>query len=143
VYSGIQPTGDLHIGNYFGAVQQWLRVQHQAAIHTLKQAMRSEDSLERTAATRNPSMAPQDGTEVVVPMFSMADLHALTTTPEPDVLDKSVHNLAAMLLACGINPRISMLFQQSLVRCVPQLHCSVSERASERACKCGCDGGCV
>jgi hypothetical protein len=113
VYSGIQPTGDLHIGNYFGAVQQWLKVQQQAT---------------RAADGRGQPAVLPDSAEPVVPIFSIADLHALTTTPEPGVLDKSVHDLAAMLVACGIDPGISMLSRQSLVRCVPPWRPGASER---------------
>ena len=29
VFSGIQPTGDLHIGNYLGAIQHWVKIQHE------------------------------------------------------------------------------------------------------------------
>lgn len=81
VFSGIQPSGSLHLGNYLGAIQQWVRFQ--------------ED--------RNS-------------FISIVDLHAITVTQNPDQLAARVRDLAAVLLAAGIDPDRTTLFVQSHVR---------------------------
>ncbi|KAK9511655.1 hypothetical protein O3M35_000275 [Rhynocoris fuscipes] len=81
IFSGIQPTGKLHIGNYFGAVMRW------------KQLQDNNDSV----------------------MFCIADLHSITFPKEPKTLKSSIELMTATLLACGIDPSKSILFQQSKV----------------------------
>jgi len=81
VFSGIQPSGNLHLGNYLGAIQQWVRMQ--------------ED--------RNS-------------FISIVDLHAITVTQDPKELATRVRELAAVLLAAGIDPEKTTLFVQSHVR---------------------------
>ncbi len=80
VFSGIQPTGAAHIGNYLGAIRNWV--------------------------------AEQD---VYDNIYCIVDLHALTAPREPDELRAGVRQLAATLLACGIDPQRSALFVQSHV----------------------------
>ena len=80
VVSGIQPTGDLHLGNLLGAILRWVRMQDEA--HCL---------------------------------FFMADLHALTIDVEPAKLRGNVREMAAALIASGIDPDKSILFAQSAV----------------------------
>ena len=83
VFSGVQPTGGLHLGNYLGALKQWVR--------------------------------HQDDRENV---FCIVDLHALTI-PEarkPEQLRQDGRALAAMFVACGIDPARSTVFVQSHVR---------------------------
>ncbi|XP_069668973.1 tryptophan--tRNA ligase, mitochondrial isoform X1 [Periplaneta americana] len=81
VFSGIQPTGSMHLGNYFGAVQRWVELQNA-------------------------------GEDVI---YSIADLHSITLPQDPKQLQAHVLKLAATLLACGIDPDKSILFQQSRV----------------------------
>ncbi|CAH0694388.1 unnamed protein product [Spodoptera exigua] len=81
VVTGLQPTGELHIGNYFGAVRRCVRLQDQG-----------EDL-----------------------MIFIADLHALTTRQEPARLQARVLDLAATLLAAGLQPERCVLFVQSAV----------------------------
>ncbi|MCH9780518.1 MAG: tryptophan--tRNA ligase [Alphaproteobacteria bacterium] len=80
VFSGIQPSGTLHLGNYLGAVAQWVTLQHRTA----------------------------------TPIFCIVDWHALTVWQDPAALRAGVLDLAASLLACGIDPQKSILFPQSL-----------------------------
>ena len=80
VVSGIQPTGDLHLGNLLGAILRWVRMQDEA--HCL---------------------------------FFLADLHALTIDVEPAKLRGNVREMAAALIASGIDPDKSILFAQSAV----------------------------
>ena len=80
VVSGIQPTGDLHLGNLLGAILRWVRMQEEAEC-----------------------------------LFFLADLHALTVYVEPKVLHSNVREMAAALIASGIDPAKSMLFRQSAV----------------------------
>jgi tryptophanyl-tRNA synthetase len=80
VVSGIQPTGDLHLGNLLGAILRWVRMQDEAEC-----------------------------------LFFLADLHALTVDVPPGELRSNVREMAAALIASGIDPAKSILFAQSAV----------------------------
>ncbi len=80
VFSGIQPTGDLHIGNYLGAIQHWVKIQH-----------------ERDC------------------IFCVVDLHAITVPQEPKALKAKIREVAGLLIASGIDPKIANVFVQSHV----------------------------
>src|SRR3569623_1996345 len=84
VVSGIQPTGNLHLGNYLGAIKQWVAMQD---------SMGSDD----------------------VCLFFLADLHALSLPVVPSELANATVEMAATLLACGIDPARSILFNQARV----------------------------
>ncbi|CAL8071313.1 unnamed protein product [Orchesella dallaii] len=92
VFSGIQPTGEIHLGNYFGAIRQWVRFQDE------KKAGKYEQCI-----------------------YSVVDLHAITIPQDRDVLEKNIFQAVATLLACGIDPNESILFLQSHVPLHPQL----------------------
>jgi len=81
VFSGIQPTGELHIGNYFGAIRNWVQLQQE---HDC--------------------------------VYSIVDLHAITSDYDPQSLRDISVDLAMNLMACGIDPERSLLFIQSDVR---------------------------
>ena len=85
VVSGIQPTGNLHLGNYLGAIKQWVAMQDQVAA---------------------------GGGEC---LFFLADLHALTQPVVPAQLAANTIEMAAALIACGIDPTKSILFNQARV----------------------------
>ncbi len=78
VFSGIQPSGNLHIGNYIGAVKQWVKGQ-------------------------------DDGLNI----FCIVDLHAITVPQDPKELKEKTLEVAALILAAGIDPEKSILFVQS------------------------------
>ncbi len=78
VFSGIQPSGNLHIGNYIGAVKQWVKSQ-------------------------------EDGLNI----FCIVDMHAITVPQDPKTLHEKTLEIAAILLAAGIDPTKSILFVQS------------------------------
>ncbi len=80
VVSGIQPTGDLHLGNLLGAILRWVRMQDEAEC-----------------------------------VFFLADLHALTIDVDPAQLRASVREMAAALIASGIDPEKSVVFAHSAV----------------------------
>jgi tryptophanyl-tRNA synthetase len=80
VLSGIQPTGNLHLGNLLGAILRWVRMQDEAEC-----------------------------------LFFLADLHALTVDIDPAELRANVREMAAALIASGIDPAKSVLFRQSSV----------------------------
>jgi len=80
IVSGIQPTGDLHLGNLLGAILHWVRMQDEAEC-----------------------------------LFFMADLHALTVDVDPAQLRGNVREMAAALIASGIDPAKSTLFAHSAV----------------------------
>lgn len=78
--SGIQPSGDLHIGNYLGAIKLWVELQKSYKV-----------------------------------FISIVDHHAITIPQDPKKLRRSTLDLAILLIACGINPKKSVLFLQSQV----------------------------
>ena len=80
IFSGVQPTGNLHLGNYLGAIKNWI--------------------------------ALQDDFECI---YCVVDLHAITVPQDPAVLRRSIREVAACLMASGINPEKSILFNQSRV----------------------------
>ncbi|MBB5710493.1 tryptophan--tRNA ligase [Sphingomonas xinjiangensis] len=84
VISGIQTTGNLHLGNYLGAIKQWVAMQ---------------------------DAAEKDGGDC---LFFLADLHALTGNITPADLANATIEMAATLLAAGIDDR-SILFNQARV----------------------------
>lgn len=81
VLSGVQPTGNLHIGNYLGALRNWVKIQY------------DYESI-----------------------FCIVDLHAITVYQKPDELRNNIRSLAALFLACGIDPKHSAVVVQSTVK---------------------------
>jgi tryptophanyl-tRNA synthetase len=77
IVSGIQPTGNLHLGNYLGAIRNWVRMQDQGEC-----------------------------------LFFLADLHAISLYQEPSELARAIREMAAALIACGVDPARSTLFRQ-------------------------------
>jgi len=75
--SGIQPTGNLHLGNYLGAIRRWVQMQYEGEC-----------------------------------LFFLADLHAITVHNEPAQLAANIREMAAALVACGIDPDKAVLFRQ-------------------------------
>jgi len=80
VVSGIQPTGNLHLGNYLGAIKNWVKMQEEAEC-----------------------------------FFFLADLHAITVPNDPAILSANTREMAAALIASGIDPEKSTLFNQARV----------------------------
>ena len=85
IVSGIQPTGNLHLGNYLGAIRNWVRMQ---------------DEMEK------------EGSEC---LFFLADLHAISMPHVPAELHSATLEMVAALVACGIDPDRSILFNQAQV----------------------------
>jgi tryptophanyl-tRNA synthetase len=85
IFSGIQPTGDPHFGNYSGGFRQYAVTQEEAA-HAGDQAV-----------------------------FCIVDLHAITITYDPAELRRGTLDIAAMLFATGLDPDRSIVFVQSHV----------------------------
>lgn len=86
VFSGVQPSGTLHLGNYLGAIKKFV--------------------------------ALQDQTEC---LFCIVDLHAITVWQDPKRLKRQTHEIAAAYLACGVDPKKSIVYNQSLVRAHTEL----------------------
>ena len=78
VFSGIQPTGNLHIGNYLGAVRNWIALQDKFKC-----------------------------------IFCIVDMHAITVWQDPRILAENTREVAAALIAAGIDPKTQILFNQS------------------------------
>ncbi len=86
VLSGVQPSGRLHIGNYFGAIRQFVRLQDEHECY-----------------------------------YFLADLHALTTVHDGDLMREHTRHLAAGFLALGVDPARSVVYRQSDVPEVTEL----------------------
>ncbi|KAI9504929.1 tryptophanyl-tRNA synthetase [Coemansia spiralis] len=95
VFSGIQPTGVPQLGNYLGSIKNWVDLQK-----------------DQSAGGDNPHEL----------FYSVVDLHALTIPRDPKQLQKETFEMAAALIACGIDPNKSVLFRQSAVAAHSQLY---------------------
>ena len=87
VLSGIRATGNLHLGNYFGALRKFVQVQDDYDCN-----------------------------------FFIADLHALTTNPDPTQLHQNVKSILAEYLAAGLDPEKSTIFVQSDVPEIAEMY---------------------
>ena len=82
IFSGVQPTGNLHLGNYLGAIKNFVELNN------------------------------QKDNECV---FCVVDLHAITVKQDPKELKKNIRETAATFIASGIDPKKSIIFNQSMV----------------------------
>jgi tryptophanyl-tRNA synthetase len=80
VFSGIQPSGIPTLGNYLGAIRNWVALQ---ADHEC--------------------------------LYCVVDLHALTVWQDPEALRRQTREMAAVIIACGVDPDRHILFHQSAV----------------------------
>src|SRR6202522_4267494 len=80
VFSGVQPTGNLHLGNYLGAIKRFVEMQK-----------------------THPCI------------YCVVDLHAMTLPHEPEQLARTTREVTAAFLACGIDPKANIVFNQSRV----------------------------
>jgi len=87
VFSGARPTGKQHLGNYLGAIQNYVSLQDEYAC-----------------------------------VYCIVDVHALTSLEDTASLQKNTHEMMLDWLAAGLDPRKSILFVQSHVPEVMQLH---------------------
>ena len=87
VLSGIRATGNLHLGNYFGALSKFVRMQNDYDCR-----------------------------------YFVADLHALTTHPDPKMLHENVKQILAEYLAAGLDPDLNTIYVQSDVPEISELY---------------------
>jgi tryptophanyl-tRNA synthetase len=80
VFSGVQPTGNLHLGNYLGAVVRFVALQQRYAC-----------------------------------IYCVVDLHAITVWQDPAELRRNIREVTAAFIACGIDPKRQIVFNQSQV----------------------------
>ena len=80
IFSGVQPTGNLHLGNYLGAIRNWVQL--------------------------------QDDFECI---FCVVDMHAITVWQDPAELRASTREVAAAMIAAGVDPKKHIVFNQSQV----------------------------
>lgn len=80
VFSGAQPSGNMHLGNYLGAFKNWVPLQ---------------DTYEC--------------------LYCVVDMHAITVWQDPAVLQTQIREAAAAYMAAGVDPKKSILFNQSKV----------------------------
>ncbi len=85
IVSGIQPTGNLHLGNYLGAIRNWVKMQ------------------DENAAAGGDTL------------FFLADMHAITVYNDPASLTANTREMAAALIAAGVDPAKAVLFNQARV----------------------------
>ncbi|AHC73267.1 tryptophanyl-tRNA synthetase [Candidatus Endolissoclinum faulkneri L5] len=82
IFSGIQPTGNITLGNYLGAIQNCVKLQNEASCDCI---------------------------------FCVVDQHAITVRRNTGALKRSTQETAACLISAGIDPKNSILFNQSQV----------------------------
>jgi tryptophanyl-tRNA synthetase len=82
IFSGVQPTGNLHLGNYLGAIKNFVEL---------------NNNIENTC------------------VFCVVDMHAITVNQDPIDLKKNVRETVATFIASGIDPKKSIIFNQSKV----------------------------
>jgi len=80
VFSGVQPTGNLHLGNYLGAMVKFVELQHRYDC-----------------------------------IYCVVDLHAITTWQDPVELPRATREVTAAFIACGIDAKRNIVFNQSQV----------------------------
>ena len=81
IFSGMRPSGKLHLGNYIGAIKNWIDLQNDAELA----------------------------------IFSVVDLHGITTPYEPASFQTQVYDVILDYLAAGIDPAKSLLVRQSRI----------------------------
>ena len=80
IFSGVQPTGNLHLGNYLGAIKNFVELNNDNANECI---------------------------------FCVVDLHAITVKQDPKELKKNIRETVATFIASGIDPKKSIIFNQS------------------------------
>ena len=80
IFSGVQPTGNLHLGNYLGAIKNWVELQKEFEC-----------------------------------IYCVVDLHAITIPRTPKEIREDTLEVTAGLIASGIDPNKSIIFNQSQV----------------------------
>src|SRR5579884_1603621 len=80
VFSGVQPTGNLHLGNYLGAIKRFVELQERYDC-----------------------------------IYCVVDLHAITVWQDPAELPHAIREVTAAFIACGIDPKRHIVFNQSQV----------------------------
>lgn len=80
IFSGIQPSGAIHLGNYLGAIKNWLKLQDEYNC-----------------------------------IYCVVDEHAITVNYSPEEMQEQILDLAAIYLACGLDPKKCLIFVQSHV----------------------------
>jgi tryptophanyl-tRNA synthetase len=91
IFSGIQPTGRKHLGNYIGAIRQYV------------------DGQDRAEASGDESI------------YCVVDLHAISVVYDPAELREHVYDTTAILIAAGLDPERCILFRQSDVHAHTEL----------------------
>jgi tryptophanyl-tRNA synthetase len=99
ILSGVQPTGNTHIGNYVGAFRQWVEQQHEFDAY-----------------------------------YCIVDLHAITLPYDPAELRDRTLEVAAILLACGLDPEVCTVFVQSHVPEHTELACCSTTSPPSASC---------
>jgi tryptophanyl-tRNA synthetase len=131
VVSGMRPTGRLHIGHYFGALENWVRLQNAVlpAGDIVAETGRSGSALLPSQfkkkswhgdATVAPRKEQQPGYEC---FYFIADWHALTSDyADTSGVAQNTIEIMTDYLAAGLDPAKSVIFQQSLVPEHAELH---------------------
>ncbi len=82
IFSGVQPSGNLHLGNYLGAIKNFVELNNEKENHCI---------------------------------FCVVDLHAITVNQDPKKLKNNIRETVATFIASGIDPKKSIIFNQSKV----------------------------
>jgi tryptophanyl-tRNA synthetase len=111
VVSGIQPTGKPHLGNYLGAIRNYVKLQDDALACGRAQAAAGDSADKRAQAAEGGSADKGSGECLIF----IADLHAISMPHDPAELRSSTLELVATLVACGLDTSKTVLFNQAQV----------------------------
>jgi tryptophanyl-tRNA synthetase len=113
IFSGIQPSGNLHIGNYVGAIRQWVALQKKTTTikEELKVVKKNSDLIDGGSIVDLSKLQSELVEDELI--FCVVDLHAITINQNPKILREKNLEVAALYIACGIDPEESHIFIQS------------------------------
>lgn len=101
VFSGIRPSGKLHLGNYLGAIKNWIELQDKA------------DPAQSSSADHQQRGRALNGASQTI--FAVVDYHGITTPFDPKTYHEQVMDVVLDYLAAGINPDKALLIRQSKI----------------------------
>jgi tryptophanyl-tRNA synthetase len=119
VLSGMRPTGRLHIGHFFGALQNWVKLQNAV----LPSGSAEAGKRPAVPGCRTPEAPPRE----YECFYFIADWHALTSDyADTSAIAQNTIEIATDYFASGLDPKKSVIFLQSLVPEHAELHLLLS-----------------
>jgi tryptophanyl-tRNA synthetase len=123
ILSGVQPTGILHLGNYLGAIRQWVDFQNHDAFSSSKQDCDDDDEQQQQQQQQQQQYQTDEKGNIIQTenFFCVVDMHAITMPHDPQALAESTLASAALYMAAGECSRISF-FSFSSIALILMIH---------------------